>query len=531
VGKPPPCPDESDLLAGLCASSNAPEREALISHIDRCNACRHLVAQVLRDEGVASSAAGSATIGAPPVQSFRVGERVLDRFEVVRFIARGGMGEVFEIRDHALDETLALKTVAAMVADEPEALARFRREVQLARKVTHPNVCRILEFGCHRRQEGHRSREIPFLVMEYLRGRTLRAHVREGGPMREADIERVALQMADGLRAIHTAGIVHRDFKGDNVFLVHGPEGPRAVLVDFGLARPLDARDGRSVGSRPALIGTPQYMAPEQLLGAPATIASDLYAFGVVLFEMWTGQRPFGDDGAAPLRRVEESAPRIGLRRRDVPPPWEAVVERCLARAPEDRFRDVDEMVATLRGPTSVTRGRARWPTVATAAMLCLGLAGVAWGLRRSPIPAESPDALGAGPIPSGLGGTPAPEHAAAASRSSPDDVPPAPRSEVARPSNGRRHSRRPARPAAAARATAERAAPSGPAGPGSAGDGDGAVAPPARGDLGDNTLARSPGEATGAEAPASAPDGGNPLTAPAGSRSIHPDDVFDPFE
>ncbi|HVR99465.1 MAG TPA: serine/threonine-protein kinase, partial [Thermoanaerobaculia bacterium] len=262
------------------------------------------------------------------------------RYEVVRFVARGGMGEVYEVEDRELRERVALKTVHPEVAGNTLAIERFRREIQLARKVTHPNVCRIFDVAHHHPEDG--SPGTIFLTMELLTGETLAERLRRMGPIEPEDALPIARQIAGALQSAHQAGVVHRDLKPGNIMLVEGRDGLRAVVTDFGIAR-LDGRveDQRGLAlTSDGLIGTPAYLSPEQVEGKEITPAVDIYAFGLVLFEMLTGTLPFlGENAlATAVKRLQEvpSSPRLYLPNLDRR--WESSILRCLARDPAARF-------------------------------------------------------------------------------------------------------------------------------------------------------------------------------------------------
>jgi serine/threonine-protein kinase len=294
------------------------------------------------------------------------------------------MGEVYEARDLELGVPVALKCLpfppeASGSAATGSATARFKSEIQLARKVTHPNVCRIYDLGRHSTPQG---REILFLTMELLSGETLAERLGRDGPMSPGSALPLVQQMADALSAAHQADVIHRDFKSSNVMLVRsGPTGTRVVVTDFGLAHSLV----RSEGGSPSLtatgqfLGTPAYMAPEQLTGGEVQPTTDIYAFGVVLYEMITGARPFpGASLDSVLRRLQEPAPSPRTHIQDLHPAWEAVILRCLERNPSDRPQKAEEVVQALTSgaPTWEPRAVPRLPSRRTALGL-LGLAAV----------------------------------------------------------------------------------------------------------------------------------------------------------
>ncbi|MFZ0956229.1 MAG: serine/threonine-protein kinase [Candidatus Sulfotelmatobacter sp.] len=275
------------------------------------------------------------------------------RFRIVRYIAGGGMGEVYEAEDQELRERVAVKTIRPDILVQPNAMARFKREVFLARKVTHPNVCRIFDLFRHRPDDGSAKEEIVFISMELLRGKTLAARMKDGVRMSMSEALPLVGQMASALAAAHDVGIVHRDFKPGNVVLVAGSAagGVRAVVTDFGLAlQSLASDEGVSVSTGQGILGTPAYMAPEQLEGRPATNASDIYALGLVIYEMVTGGRAFAGDNplSSAFKRLSEPPRPPRDFAPDLSPACESVILRCLARDPADRFASARDVTTAL---------------------------------------------------------------------------------------------------------------------------------------------------------------------------------------
>jgi eukaryotic-like serine/threonine-protein kinase len=346
---------------------------------------------------------------APTGAVFRIGEVVAYRFRIVRYLARGGMGELYEAEDLELHERVALKTILSSIGSDERSILLFKREVHLARQVTHANVCRIFDVFRHRPPGGDgRADEVVFLAMELLHGETLADRLAREGPLSATDALPIARQMADGLAAAHRVGVVHRDFKSHNVMLVESTaadRGLRAVVTDFGLARRSAQDDRTSVAlltDTPEISGTPAYMAPEQVEGGPVTPATDIYALGVVLFEMVTGTWPFKAD--TPLRtavkRLQEPPPSPRLHVPDLSRVWEDTILRCLARAPEDRFATVGEAVVSLEGGTgaaTVARRPGRsWPPVVAwlPALLLLVVAAGGYVLYTRLVQAGAADGL-----------------------------------------------------------------------------------------------------------------------------------------
>ena len=280
--------------------------------------------------------------------SFHPAQLVAGRFRIVHFLARGGMGEVYEAEDLRLKERVALKAIRQETARDPSAMVRFERELRLARKVTHPNVCRLYDMMTHCSE----GRDVTFLSMELLRGTTLSDHLKAKGRLSAAEALPLVRQMCAALEAAHEAGVVHRDFKSANVVLCGSAGKLRVVVTDFGLARRPCTGEGQTETSLTApgkLVGTPEYMAPEQIEGRELSAATDLYALGLVMYEMLTGTLPFrGDTPVALVQRVREPAPSPRTLVPELDPRWEAAILRCLEREPAKRFQSSAELLAAL---------------------------------------------------------------------------------------------------------------------------------------------------------------------------------------
>jgi eukaryotic-like serine/threonine-protein kinase len=304
----------------------------------------------------------------------KAGDVLCERFQILRAIAEGGMGHVFEAHDTELNVRVALKVIRPEIASVPEALARFRQEVRLARTITHPNVCRTFDINRETRvlePETGSKLDVVFLTMELLPGETLASRVKRSGalPIEEAFL--LARQIGDALHAAHTLGIIHRDIKPSNIMLVPtesaSPESKyRAVITDFGLARlnpvlPVGNVSSLSHTARP--VGTLAYMAPEQLDGAPVSAATDNYAFGLILFEMVTGARAFPSEnlltGLSQRLTGPPPSPKSLVPR--LPDNWCYVIDRCLQVNPSERPQDASEVAAMLgdnRAHRSSAHGR-----------------------------------------------------------------------------------------------------------------------------------------------------------------------------
>lgn len=257
------------------------------------------------------------------ISEFPAGDLLAGRYRIVSLLGRGGMGEVYRVEDVKLRQTVALKFLPEGLASDGAALARFHREVSLARQVSHPNVCRVFDVG--------EARGRPFLSMEHIGGEDLAALLQRIGRLPADKAIELALQLCGGLAAIHDAGILHRDLKPSNVMI---DARGRARITDFGVAalagelRPGEAR-----------AGTLAYMAPEQAVHGEVSVRSDLYSLGLVLYEMFTGQRPFDvprpfDAVRSPLR-ARPVAPSHLLP--DIQPQAERAILQCLEPDPRDR--------------------------------------------------------------------------------------------------------------------------------------------------------------------------------------------------
>ncbi len=313
------------------------------------------------------------------------------RYEVEYLLGRGGMGEVYRARDRLLQETVALKTIRGDLIGNRALLQSLQREIQIARRVTHPNVCRVFDMGVHTFENASQA-PLRFISMELLEGETLAARIERQGRLSQQESSPLATQMAEGLQAAHDAGVVHRDFKSANIILISANDRCRAVITDFGLARPDRSSDGQNetagLSGNNLIAGTIGYMSPEQLTGEPVTVASDIYSFGIVLFEMVTGRLPFDDSHLikAAIQRVSGGLPDIRQLAPDLDPQWEWVIRQCLKREPSLRLSSAKAVAEALTqrpwrfSAPQFTRRQWFGGTVIGATTT---LAAIAWNLRR----------------------------------------------------------------------------------------------------------------------------------------------------
>jgi tetratricopeptide (TPR) repeat protein len=288
-----------------------------------------------------------------------VGSLVAARYRVLGLAGVGGMGMVYRARDEQLDVEVAVKVLRPEVAADPGFRERFRKELLLARQVSHRNAVRIHDLGT--------DGTLLFLTMDFVPGRSLRALLEQEGPLAPAQALAIARQLAAALVAAHAEGVVHRDIKPANI-LVDG--AGRAFITDFGVARSMAVAGLTQTGG---IVGTPDYLSPEQARGEAVDGRSDLYALGLLLFEMLSGRLPFGGDSYA-----ERLAQRIGGEARDLrevgveaPRRLRAVVRRCLQRNPARRYQSAAELLAALdalgagapaaSGAAAASRVRPRW--------------------------------------------------------------------------------------------------------------------------------------------------------------------------
>jgi len=313
---------------------------------------------------------------APTIPTLPVPRVIAGRFRIIRYIAEGGMGTVYEAEDQTLNDRVALKTIRPDIACDPKAVERFKREILLGKKVTHPNVCRIHDLGVDRSKTGT---EFLFLTMQFLQGETLASRIKRG-PIPKTEALPLIEDMADALSAAHQAEVIHRDFKSGNVMLVSGANRTCAIVTDFGLAR--GTHDNRSLHA--GIVGTVDYMAPEQIRGEEITPAADIYALGVVMYEMVTGQRPFTADSkvTVALKHLndEPHPPRDFAPHLD--PNWNEAILGCLRKRPHERFQSAAEVKAALvqngaKPRRRLTSRRSKWARLiaVAAAVLITALA------------------------------------------------------------------------------------------------------------------------------------------------------------
>src|SRR6202163_2979803 len=302
------------------------------------------------------SVAVTPASGAPYAQGEElVGVVLAERYEILQLLGQGGMGAVYKARDTELERVVALKLIRADLASNPEILRRFKQELILAREVTHRNVLRIFDLG--------QAKGFKFITMEFVEGRDLRAVLRERGKLPPDETVRVIAQICRALESAHAAGVVHRDLKPQNIML---DVKDRVYVMDFGIAHSLETPGMTQTG---VLMGTPEYMSPEQAKGIKVDARSDLFALGIIFYEMLTGISPYKADTALAtlLKRTQERPRPPAEGDAAIPKAISDVVMKCLEIDRDYRFSSAREILEDLgqEAPTSV---RTVAPTLPPAA-------------------------------------------------------------------------------------------------------------------------------------------------------------------
>jgi eukaryotic-like serine/threonine-protein kinase len=276
------------------------------------------------------------------------GDLIADRYELEELVGSGGMSDVFRARDNQLDRRVAIKVLHQRYADDPEYLERFRTEARSVARLSHPNIVTVIDRGVDNGRQ--------YIVFEHVDGENLKELVQRSGRLPVRRAVELALAVADGLAFAHQEGLVHRDVKPQNVLLSREGE---VKVTDFGIARSLEVEHG--VTQTGTVLGTGEYLAPEQASGKPVSPATDVYSLGVVLWEMLAGQVPFDGENfvAVALRHVNEPLPSLREVRPDVTPRLAAAVERALAKDPASRFPSMAALAKELRACLAEPAGEA----------------------------------------------------------------------------------------------------------------------------------------------------------------------------
>ncbi len=278
-----------------------------------------------------------------------IGRLINDRFKISALIARGGMGKVYKAEQAPLGRQCALKVLNPNYSGEhdPEFHKRFFLEASISAKLTHPNTVTIFDYG-------RTDDNIYYMAMELLEGRTLHRALREEGPFTEERATHIARQICRSLREAHSLGVIHRDLKPANVYLIeHGDETDFVKVLDFGLVKNIDETKGEDLTQTGLFMGSPKYMAPEQIRGEHVDARTDIYALGIMMYEMITGKVPFDRPNSVNIlmAHVNEKVPALAEMNPSVHvgEPFEATIFKCVEKRQEDRFTSMDEVLASLK--------------------------------------------------------------------------------------------------------------------------------------------------------------------------------------
>ena len=316
-----------------------------------------------------------------------IGDVIAERYELLELVGTGGMSSVYKAHDQLLERNVALKVLHPHYGEDEEYVERFRREARAVAQLSHPNIVTVIDRG---EADGHQ-----FIVFEFIDGENLKELLNRTGPLPVRRAVDLACAVADGLAFAHHQGLVHRDVKPQNVLLNGDGE---AKVTDFGIARSLDVEQG--VTQTGAVLGTSNYLSPEQASGKPVTAATDVYSLGIVLYELLTNEVPFPGENfvAVAMKHLNEPAPNVLERRPDVPVRLAGAIDRALAKDPAQRFASMDQFATELRAsmqdlgsfdsartfisPSPVLREsaphhmhppRRRWPLYAALALVAAG--------------------------------------------------------------------------------------------------------------------------------------------------------------
>lgn len=279
---------------------------------------------------------GDAGVSRMPTTFLNIASALEGRYQVLRELGRGGMGIVFQAQDKQLNEPVAIKILSPILSNNAEGLARLQREVSAARRITHPNVIRIHDIS--------EVNGLHFVSMEYFQGQVLKDYIKQNGPASQLLGFNIASQICDGLEAAHRQGVIHRDLKSQNVIINNANQ---IKIIDFGLAHASHMEGMTATG---LILGTPEYMAPEQVAGKKVDERADIYALGIILFELFTGKVPFTGDSAIAVgfRQIKEAPPAPSSFNPQVSKELDAAILKALNKDPLQRYRSVGEMKAAL---------------------------------------------------------------------------------------------------------------------------------------------------------------------------------------
>jgi eukaryotic-like serine/threonine-protein kinase len=278
-----------------------------------------------------------------------IGRVIADRFKIVSLIARGGMGKVYRAEQAPLGRLCAVKVLNPNYNGDadPEFHQRFFREASITSQISHPNSVTIFDYG-------KTDDEIYYMAMEYLEGQTLHHALREGGVMSEERVGRIAAQICRALREAHSLDVIHRDLKPANIFLTrHGDDEDFVKVLDFGLVKHLSERPEEQLTQTGLFMGSPKYMAPEQIQGGHVDARTDIYSLGIIMYEMLAGKVPFDRPTSVNILMAHVGEPPPPMREVNpnlvCSPVFEELVMRCIAKDPAERYRTMEEVLVSIK--------------------------------------------------------------------------------------------------------------------------------------------------------------------------------------